>query len=337
MVCSSALALLLAAAPAGDAPPLLSPPYRWTLSPPLVAPAERPADPCVSVKDPTVVFHDSRWHLFCTIRSKKRTHQIEYLSFADWDGANAATRHVLTINDGYFCAPQVFYFTPHETWYLVHQVSDPGRTPQLRPAVSTTTDLADPKSWSKPTPMFDRDPEGVKSWIDFWVICDDTHARLFFTSNDGRMWRSDTKLADFPRGWGKPQVVLAADVFEASHTYKVKGTGKYVTIIEAQGGGRRYYKAYTADRLDGGWTPLADTRDNPFAGPNNITPKAGPRWADSVSHGELLRAGVDEKMEVDLARVRFLFQGVADADMKGKRYGDIPWQLGLLELTAGGR
>jgi hypothetical protein len=151
------------------------------------------------------------------------------------------------------------------------------------------------------------------------------------------MWRSDARLADFPHGWGKPQVVLTGDIFEASHTYRVKGTDKYLTVIEAQGGGRRYYKAYTADRLDGGWTPLADTAANPFAGLNNIAPKAGPRWADSVSHGELLRAGVDEKLEVDPARVRFLFQGVADADMKGKRYGDIPWRLGLLELPAGGR
>ncbi|HET6574316.1 MAG TPA: non-reducing end alpha-L-arabinofuranosidase family hydrolase [Fimbriiglobus sp.] len=317
---------------AGATAPLLASPYRWSLSPPLVAPAERPGDPCVSVKDPTVVFHDGKWHLFCTIRSKKRTHQIEYLSFADWPKANEAKRHVLTLSEGYFCAPQVFYFTPHKKWYLIYQVGDPTRKPQLQPAFSTSTDIGDPASWSKPKLLFDRDPEGVKSWIDFWVICDATHARLFFTSNDGRMWRSDTTLADFPHGWGKPAVVLRGDIFEASHTYKVKGADKYVTIVEAQAGDRRYYKAYTADRLDGEWKPLADTRANPFAGRDTITAKDGKRWTDSVSHGELLRAGVDEKLEVDAKRVRFLFQGVSDADRKGKRYGDIPWRLGLLEL-----
>jgi hypothetical protein len=322
---------VLATPPAST--PLLTPPYRWVLSPPLVAPAERPDDPCHSVKDPTVVSHDGRWHLFCTIRSRKRTHQIEYLSFADWSKANDARRHVLTLTDGYFCAPQVFYFTPHKKWYLVYQVSDPARKPQLQPAFSTTTDLGDPASWTKPKLLFEKDPEGVTGWIDFWVICDDTHARLFFTSLDGRMWRADTKLADFPHGWGKPTVVLRGDIFEASHTYKVKGTGTYLTIVEAQAGDRRYYKAYRADRLDGEWAPLADTRENPFASRDNVADRDGQRWTDSVSHGELLRAGVDEKLEVDPARVRFLFQGVSDADRKGKRYGDIPWRLGLLELT----
>jgi hypothetical protein len=315
-----------------QAPPLLSPPYRWDLSPPLVAPADRPGDPCHAIKDPTVVFHDGRWHLFCTIRSQKRTHQIEYLAFADWSKANDAKRHVLTVTDGYFCAPQVFYFTPHRKWYLVYQVGDPTRKPQLQPAFSTTTDIGDPTSWTKPKLLFDRDPKGVTGWIDFWVICDATHARLFFTSLDGRMWRSDARLDDFPHGWGKPAVVLRGDIFEASHTYKVKGAEKYLTVVEAQAGDRRYYKAYAAERLDGEWKPLADSRENPFASRDTITAEDGKCWTDSVSHGELLRAGIDERLEVDPKRVRFLFQGVSDADRKGKRYGDIPWRLGLLEL-----
>ena len=329
-----ALLALALATPLGAAdPPLLSPPYRWTLSPPLVAPADRPADPCHAVKDPTVVFHDGQWHLFATIRSQKRTHQIEYLTFADWSKANAAERHVLQLTDGYFCAPQVFFFRPHKKWYLVYQVGDRARKPQLQPAFSATDNLADPKSWTKPKLLFDRDPEGVSGWIDFWVICDDTHARLFFTSLDGRLWRADTKLADFPHGWGKPAVVLKADIFEASHTYKVKGHDRYFTLIEAQAGDRRYYKVYVADRLDGEWKPLADKWDAPFAGLKNL-PAEG-RWTDNVSHGELLRAGSDERLEVGPANVRFVFQGVSDADRRGKKYGDIPWRLGLLELAPG--
>ncbi len=309
----------------------LKPPFRWTLLPPLISPADRPDDPCHAIKDPTVVFHDGKWHVFATIRSQKRTHQIEYLSFADWAKANDATRHILTVRDAYFCAPQVFYFTPHKKWYLLYQVGEPTRTPQLQPAVSTTTDIADPKSWSKPELLFDTGPEGVKPWIDFWIICDDTHARLFFTSLDGRMWRSDTKLADFPKGWSKPEVVLKADIFEASHTYKVKGQQKYLTLVEAQAAGRRYYKAYEADRLDGAWTPIADSVQSPFASLANIEPKQGDRWTDNVSHGELLRAGADEKLEIDPAKLTFLIQGVSDKDKAGKAYGAIPWRLGLLE------
>src|SRR4029079_19504708 len=85
--------------------------FEWGSTRPLVGPAARPDDPCISVKDPTFVRFGDRWHLFCTIRSRKRSHQIEYLNFADWTDGNAAPRHVLKLRDGYFCAPQVFWFT----------------------------------------------------------------------------------------------------------------------------------------------------------------------------------------------------------------------------------
>ena len=304
--------------------------FRWKVGPPVLSAAERPNDPCYSVKDPTIVRLGDRWHLFCTIRSLKRTHQIEYLSFADWTEASKAMRHILTISDGYFCAPQVFYFTAHKKWYLIYQVSESGRKPSLQPAWSTTDDLANPASWTKPTPFFDQHPENVSVWIDFWVICDDAKAHLFFTSMDGRMWRSETVLDRFPRGWDRPRVVLKGDIFEASHTYRLTGQNQYLTIVEAQNSSRRYYKAYLADRLDGEWRPLAATRDKPFASPLNVR-DVGEHWTDSFSHGELLRAGYDERLEVDPANLRFLFQGVTDEKMRGKEYGQIPWQLGILE------
>ncbi|MBI5393691.1 MAG: glycoside hydrolase [Verrucomicrobia bacterium] len=309
---------------------LLSGNFVWTCSTPLVAPANRPEDPCHSVKDPTLVQHNGRWHLFTTIRSVKRTHQIEYLSFADWAEADKAQRHVLRLSDGYFCAPQVFWFRPHRKWYLICQVAEPSRKPALQPAFSTTTHISDPASWSKPELLYAQHPANVKAWIDFWVICDEAKAHLFFTSNNGLMWRAETKLADFPRGWTQPQVVLRGDIFEASHTYRLKGLDKYLTLVEAQDGRRRYYKAYLADRLDGEWMPLANTREKPFAGRANVR-DSGPHWADSISHGELLRAGCDERLEVDPTRLRFLFQCVLDEQMAGKKYGEIPWRLGILE------
>ena len=144
------------------------------------------------------------------------------------------------------------------------------------------------------------------------------------------MWRAETKLADYPRGWSKPEIVLRGDIFEASHTYRLKGLNKFVTLIEAQNGGRRYYKAYLADRLDGEWQPLAATKEKPFASPVNVRETA-PHWTDSFSHGELLRDGYDQNLEVDPANLRLLFQGVTDEAMSGKKYGEIPWRLGLLE------
>jgi Glycosyl hydrolase family 62 len=312
---------------------LLAGRFQWSTRPALIAPAERLSDPCHSIKDPSIVFFEGRWHLFTTIRSQKRTHQIEYASFSNWKDADQAGRHVLTISDGYFCAPQVFYFSPHRKWYLIHQINEPSRKPELQPAFSTSANIADPKSWSKPTLLFDAHPTNITMWIDFWVICDEAKAHLFFTSLDGRMWRSETKLADFPQQWTTPKVVLRDDIFEASHTYRLKGLNKFLTLVEAQNEGRRYYKAYLADGLDGEWKLLAATRDKPFASPVNVR-DTGSHWTDSFSHGELLRDGYDERMDVDPANLRFLFQGVSDEAKAGKGYGEIPWKLGILEPSA---
>jgi hypothetical protein len=255
-----------------------------------------------------------------------------YLNFGEFSEANRAQRHILPCHAGYFCAPQVFYFTPHKKWYLICQAADETwGEPAYRPAFSTTTDIDDPNSWSKLQALYDKPPEGVKAWLDFWVICDDAKAYLFYTSLDGKMWRAETPLASFPGGWSTPQVCLTGDIFEASHTYRLKGLNKYLTLVEAQNGhGWRYYKAYTADRLDGQWQPLAADKDSAFASMRNVTPK-GNRWTDVVSHGELLRSGRDERLDVDPSNLRLLFQGVADRDRQGKSYGEIPWRLGLLE------
>jgi hypothetical protein len=306
--------------------------FRWVCGEPLVGPADRADDPCQAIKDPSVVWYGGKWHLFCTIRSQKRTHQIEYLSFGDWKEADKAERHVLKITDGYFCAPQVFYFRPHRKWYLICQVSDKSRRPQLQPAYATNDEVSRPEGWSAPKLLFGKQPAGVRMWIDFWVICDERKAHLFFTSLDGQMWRSETALEDFPEGWSAPMQALRADIFEASHTYCLKGLRRYLTIVEAQDGGRRYYKAYVAGGLDGMWTPLADSTKKPFAAPGNV--KQGERpWTDSFSHGELIRSGYDQKLEVDPLQLRFLFQGVSDEDKAGKNYGQIPWRLGILEAA----
>jgi hypothetical protein len=303
--------------------------FKWMVGSPLVSPAEYPGEFLYSVKDPTIVRYQGRWHLFCTIRGQKRSHQIEYICFEDWKNVSAGRRQVLTLSEGYFCAPQVFYFAPHKKWYLIYQASDESRKPSLQPACSTTGDIAAPNSWSKPVLLFSKQPDNVNAWIDFWVICDATRAHLFFTSLDGQMWRSETKLGDFPAGWSRPAVVLRGDIFEASHTYRLKGLDKFLTVVEAQADDRRYYKAYLADSLDGEWTPLAATKDKPFAGPVNVTDTAG-RWTDSFSHGELIRDGFDQTLTVDPSNLRFLFQGVTDRDKAGKKYGEIPWRLGIL-------
>ena len=328
------------AARAGEKEDGLRVPEAWTLSPPVLAPVQPPQGEHISVKDPTVVRHDGRWHVFVTVRGRPRSHCVRYVSFEDWDEADAAPRHTLTVEPDYFCAPQVFYFRPHGTWYLVYQTGRKGRTPGLEPSYATTETIGAPSSWKRGGGMWgDRNLKGVPRAIDFWIICDAERAYLFFTSLDGRMWRMSTPLDAFPRGFreAEPHLALKAGIFEAGHTYRLLGGGGYLTVVEAQGpGGRRYYKAYRADRLDGAWQPVADSWEHPFAGATNVR-QPDPPWADNISHGELLRAGTDETLPVAPSRLRFLIQGVTQRRKAGKPYGDIPWRLGILTPAGGPR
>lgn len=60
----------------------------------------------------------------------------------------AAQRTILPVSESaYYCAPQVFYFTPHRKWYLVYQMGVPD-SKKMWVAHSTTDDIADPTSWT---------------------------------------------------------------------------------------------------------------------------------------------------------------------------------------------
>jgi len=311
-------------------------PAMWEYSAPLIAPESRKSNPSHAQKDPTVVFHDGQWRVFMTVKLPQKS-AIEYCSFKKWEEANASRRTILNVSTSdYYCAPQVFYFRPHKKWYLVYQVGVPGQN-KMWVAYSTTADVADPNSWTQAMPMLDGgkdDPRRVGG-LDYWIICDDQRAYLFLTSLDGKMWRLWTRLEDFPRGFGHCDLALEARIFEASHTYKLKGLDSYLTLIEENG--RRYYKAYVADRLDGKWIPVAATSDRPFAGWTNIRPAAGVEpWTDNVSHGELIRDVCDETLTVDPQNLQFLFQGMWDKDKSGRGYGQFQWRIGLLKPVAAG-
>ncbi len=319
--------------------------FSWTASPPLVSVAANhlpasPDNPWLAVKDPSIVHHDGRWHLFCTLRKTRGGNgkpvgyiRIGYLSFSDWDDARTADWQLLDLSPGYHGAPQIFYFAPRKKWYLVYQLEDATRGIRFGPCYSTTSNISDPSSWSRPEPFYEEKPKNLKGWLDFWVICDDDRAHLFFSSLNGRYWRAETAKDQFPRGFGSPEVAIRGDIFEAGHTYKIQGRQRYVTLIEAQNKtgtrGRRYYKAFTASALDGDWQPLAARLDNPFASAANAT--IPDNWSDSISHGELIRAGSDERLEIAPNDVRFLFQGVKDQQWKSG-YGGLNWKLGILTL-----
>lgn len=306
------------------------PPRTWEYSAPLITPEARSNNPSRAQKDPSVVFHGGQWHVFMTVKLPGKS-AIEYCSFKKWEEADATPRTILAVSDSdYYCAPQVFYFRPHQKWYLIYQMGVPGRD-KMWVAYSTTADIANPHSWTRAAPILDggQDDPRLVGGLDYWIICDQRRTYLFLTSLDGRMWRLWTRLEDFPRGFGHCQLALQAKIFEASHTYKLKGLDQYLTIIEENG--RRYYKAYLADRLDGPWTPVADTAERPFAGWKNIRPAAGIEpWTDNISHGELIRDGCDETLTVDPNHLRFVFQGMWDKHKSGREYGQFQWRIGLL-------
>lgn len=305
-------------------------PAAWEYTAPLIAPEKRKTEPSRAQKDPTVVYHEGRWHVFMTAKLPDRS-AIEYCSFKEWKDADRSSRTILKVSPSkYYCAPQVFYFAPHKKWYLVYQMGVPG-SKKMWVAYSTTTNVADPGSWTQAKPILDGGPKDGRTvgGLDYWIICDDKRAYLFFTSLNGKMWRMWTDLKDFPKGFDHCEIALQARIFEASHTYRLKGLDKYLTLIEEDG--RRYYKAYLADRLDGEWKPLADTADKPFAGWKNIRPADGVEaWTDNVSHGELVRHGNDQTLTVDPNKMQFVFQGMFDKDKQRKGYGQFRWRIGIL-------
>ena len=248
---------------------------RWTCGLPILQPRPSNEEDWISVKDPSIVRYRNNWHLFCTVRGRKRTHAIVYLSFSEWKDASKAEFHLLQCSNGFFCAPQVFYFTPQQRWYLICQASDEKWSPTYQAAHSTSKDIADPASWTPLRPLGAK-PANDNSGLDFWVICDDVNAYLFFTTLDGHMWHEQTLLSNFPLGWSSPALTIQGDIYEASHTYRLKGLNKYLTLVEAQGRhGWRYFKAYWVDRLDDEWRPIAAEKDKAFASMNNVRQAAG--------------------------------------------------------------
>jgi Glycosyl hydrolase family 62 len=316
-------------------PTRLRAPFRWRSTGPLIGPRPDPSHPIISLKDPSVVFFEGRWHLFATTANERGEWSMVYISFADWAEAAAAQPfHLgdLPVLRGYHCAPHVFFFAPQKKWYLIFQSG--------QPQYSTTDDISKPDSWSAPTDFFPAEPASIAAsrregggWLDFWTICDDASCYLFFTNDNGSLFRSRTNLAAFPRGFDEPVVAMRStkeELYEASATYRIDETRQYLTLVEAFGPDeQRFFRSFVSDSLDGAWRPLAATFDNPFAGERNVVFESGTPWTRDISHGELLRSGYDQTLGVSLANMRFLYQGVAP-ESSNVQYVRLPYRLGLL-------
>lgn len=286
----------------------------WVSTEPVITPQ---SSDFVSIKDPTIVRHHGLYHVFATVYDTSRNGWgTVYLNFSDFSNAGKAVQvsmHKKPLGDA--VAPQVFFFRPHDKWYMISQWGA---------KYSTNTDIANPDGWTAPQPLLEGGPNNA---LDYWVICDSTHCHLFFSGNDGKLYRSKTPITDFPKFSGYETVMTdkVGDLFEAANVYKIEGTDKYLLMVEAYT--PRYFRAWTATSLDGPWTALADKQSAPFAGAANVSFE-GAKWTDDISHGEMIRAGHDETLTISACDMQYLYQGVAPNTKAS--YERLPYRLGVL-------
>jgi len=225
------------------------------------------------------------------------------------------------IRENYFCAPQVFYFEPQGTWYMVYNSGTYGA------AYATTTDIADPDSWEGPQNLGLPDPVGY----DYFIICDDKDAYIFYSeSGEARkvIWRR-TPLSSFPSGWSSAQTAVT-DTFEGVAVYKCLSDGKYYLLCEDYND-NRYYGLWTSSGLAGPWSQVAIK----WASQRNIS-FTKDAWTDNISHGEILRSGYNQKIEInDIDRADYLIQGAITNNVNYGEYWQIPWDLGIIRNYSG--
>ncbi len=295
----------------------------WRAGTPVLRPGPASSFDETAVKDPSIVRFNGAWHVFYTARGLNQ-YTLGYVSAATMEGLQSAPRHQLANQHGtkssYAAAPQVFYFRPHKKWYLVYQTTDSN----YQPVFSTTATIDRPASWSAPQPLLEK-VEKTK-WIDFWVICDEKLAYLFYTRDHKDVYVRTTRLVDFPKGFGEARPVFAP-VHESVHIYRANGSpANYKMLFESSQNGLRHYGLAEAAALGGPWKVV--TPD--FADGAQLLYSPGAEvWTNEVSHGELIRSGYDETLEVNWRKIEFLIQGMPAALHKGE-YTALPWSLGVI-------
>jgi hypothetical protein len=300
----------------------------WEVGAPVLSPGRAETFDETAVKDPSVVFFEGRWHVFYTARGRQE-YATGYVSAVTLEGLDEAPRHELTQIRGrdsrYACAPEVFFFEPQGLWYLIGQTRDAN----YQPVYCTTRTIDRPESWSAPRVLVGKD-EPAK-WIDFWMICDNDRAFLFYTRDHRDVMVRTTSLDAFPNGWSGAQTVFTG-VHEAVHVYKVQGRDEYHMIYELNEQGTRSFGLAGAGRLAGPWTKVTDSY---ASSPQLRHAPDSARWTDMVSHGEMIRSGYDQRLEYDADEPVMLIQG-RRSDATGTPYPDLSWSLGLIHRDGQG-
>ena len=288
--------------------------FKWTSG----AALAQPKNGWVSLKDFTHVLYNDKHLIYMTTHDQANWGSAMFM-FDDWPAAADAVQ----TKTSFGVAPTLFYFTPKKLWVIAYQW---GRS---KFSYRTSSDPSNPNGWGAEQSLYNTAlPSGGTGPIDQTVICNASKCYLYYAGDNGHIYKSSLPIEQFPGQFPAAQDSgiqgTSQNLFEAVQVYAIKGSNKYLMIVEAQGAAR-YFRAWTASDLEGPWTLLTDS----FATKSNVSFSSS--WTNDISHGDIIRTNPDETFTIDPCNLQLLFQGRDPAS--GGDYGRLPYRPGLLTLV----